>query len=726
MTEQALKASPKKEPRQPHKPPSRKDSSSKPANPSKDANRALGSSSEGSGPSPTKSKSNSSLNNQATPKKKGSTSSTTLTPSLNRLMRDSMAETRRTPSRLIPEVVIPVYRGTSSSPTKASQTAKSSPKKQTKTISQSLAAKPRTSFTLLSDSEDDAPLISRQMPKHPPPKASLPKTSVPKAKYIEIESSDEDLRTRREVGRSTRDQSGSSPPKPKRDKTTRSRSPNAASPTKSRKKKEKEHAETRKRKRNSVEEVQVETQFVERMGSLGLEDSDDETQEGNSRRRATAAWQRTLSVERPARHSTPPRSVSPVLNERQDAYQVELVHDEFREYGQPTEPPSRAERVGQNPPQAQQIAPPPLPQPPVPQFQQQALPTPQPMQPPGYPGFYYPTGFPYMQMQMPVQMQVPMAMPMPMAPQFYFPPPASPAAFIPTPQVPTPQPQSPQPQQAATPNAGHEALLTQVLYTLNYLANQNGGNQPGNPQQQPAPVATPATQKDSDGFAIPFPPETPQQDWRVASTPVTSIPSRQPAYDSDSPSHGRSILRVGGSRSKTAGAAGSRSSLGLSFDPKGKGKEVAHPDFSDAGSDNESRRAMSVTFSDPPSVDTPKGRYAPMHPSPVGSKFQQFNAPRPSPLRKSSSNLDLESEADQQDGAWSSPSSSPTKRSGRQPLAPSNTMLSLGRRDSNASTSSAPLSNSSEVLAKARAALSSSLATTASFTTPKSNRAGRR
>ncbi|KAG8902152.1 hypothetical protein FRC01_009649 [Tulasnella sp. 417] len=201
------------------------------------------------------------------------------------------------------------------------------------------------------------------------------------------------------------------------------------------------------------------------------------------------------------------------------------------------------------------------------------------------------------------------------------------------------------------------------------------------------------------------------------------MPSRQPVYDSDSPSQGRSILRVGGSRSKTAGAAGNRSSLGLNLDPKGKGKEVAHQDFSDAGSDTESRRAMSVTFSDPPSADTPKGRYAPMLSSPIASKFPQFTAPRPSPLRKSSSNLDMGSEADQQEGGWASPSSSPTKRSGRQPLAPSNT---LERRNSNASTSSAPPSNSSEVLAKARAALSSSLATTASFTTPKSNRAGRR
>ncbi|KIO21641.1 hypothetical protein M407DRAFT_28777 [Tulasnella calospora MUT 4182] len=711
-----------KEPRPPRKPPSLNRTPSKPAKPSKDADRAIGSSSEGLSASPTKSKSNPSLNNKATPKRKGSSSSTTLTPTLNRLMHHSTAEIRRTPSRhLIPEVVIPVYGGTSSSPTKTSQTAQPSPKKQTKASSQSLASKPRTSFTPLSDSEDDVPLMSRQMPKHPPAK-----TNGPKPKYIEIESDEEDLPTRREVGRSTRDQSGSSPSKPKRDQTTRSKSRDGAGPTKSGKRKEKGKAETKKRKRDSVEEVQVETQFVERMGSLGLEDSDDEIQEGDARRRATAAWQRAVSVERPVRHSTPPRTVSPVLNERHNAYQVEPVHHEFEEYDQPAEPPSRADPIPQNPPQALQTAPPPVPQPPVPQLQQQALPTPQLMQPSSYQGFYYPTGYPYMQMQMPMQMQVPMAMPMPMAPQFYYPPPASPATFIQTPPVPAPQPQSPQQQQAGTPNAGHEALLTQVLYTLNYLTHQNGGNLPGNPQQQSAPAVTPAAPKDSDGFAIPLLPETPQQEWRVASTPVTSVPSRQPVYDSDSPSYGRSILRVGGSRSKTAGAAGSRSSLGLSLDPKGKGKEVAYPDFSDAGSDNESRRAMSVTFSDPPSVDTPKGRYAPMLPSPVVSKFQQFAVPRPSPLRKSSSNLDMESGADQQDGAWASPSSSPTKRSGRQPLAPSNTMSSLGRRGSDGSTSSAPLSNSSAVLAKARAALSSSLATTASFTTPKSTRTGRR
>ncbi|KAG8910255.1 hypothetical protein FRC01_006431, partial [Tulasnella sp. 417] len=515
---QPSRSSSTKESRHPPKPPALNHSSAKPAKPSNYVDRALASSSEGSEPSPTKSKSNGSAKNNITgtpKKKKGSaSSSTTLTPALNRLMRDSTAEVRHTPSRrLIPEVVIPVYRGTSSSPTKASQTAQPSPKKPTKASSKSVATKPRISFTPLSDSEDDAPLISRQTPKHP-----IKKTSGPKTTYIEIESDEEEPRTRRDAGRSTRDESGSSPSKPSRDKATSSKSRDTASPTKLSKRKEKERAETKKRKRDSVEEVQVETQFVERMGSLGLEDSeDDEVQEGDSRRRATAAWQRAVSGERPVRHSTPPRSVSPALPERYDAYQVEPAHDDFREYDRPAEPPSRADPVAQNPPQALPLAPPPPPQLPVPQLPQQALPTPQPMQAPGYPGFYYPPSFPYMQMQMPVQMQVPMAMPMPMTPQFYYPPPASPATLIPTPQVPVPQPQSPQPQQAATPNAGHEALLTQVLYTLNYLAHQNVASLPANQQQQqqqPAPAATPVAQRDSDGFAIPLPPETPQQDWR--------------------------------------------------------------------------------------------------------------------------------------------------------------------------------------------------------------------
>ncbi|KAG8966217.1 C-8 sterol isomerase [Tulasnella sp. 425] len=236
----------------------------------------------------------------------------------------------------------------------------------------------------------------------------------------------------------------------------------------------------------------------------------------------------------------------------------------------------------------------------------------------------------------------------------------------------------------------------------------------------PAPPSDEETPEELLGFAITLSPVTPQQEWRVPSTPVASIPSRQAEYESDSVSHGKSILQVGGSRDR-------RSSLGLRLDPKGKGKEVARSDFSDSGSEYESRRAMSDTFSDPPSVDTPKGRYPPVLSLPVASKLQLFAAPRPSPLRKSSSNLDMESGADQQGEALDSPPSSATKRSGRQPLAPSNTMPSIDRRgsDTSASSSSAPLSNSSTVLAKARAALSSSLATTSSFTT-QSGRAGRR
>ncbi|KIO21630.1 hypothetical protein M407DRAFT_218008 [Tulasnella calospora MUT 4182] len=471
LTEHDSRSSSKKEPRHPPRPPSPNRSPSKPAKPSKDANRAIGSSSEGLNSSPTKSKSDLSLSTKAVPRTKGSSSSTTLTPTLNRLMRDSTAEIRRTPSRHpIPEAAIPVYRGTSSFPTNTSQTEQPSPKKQTKASSQSLASKPRTPFTPLSDSEDDVPLMSRRsslLRRRTVRSPSTSRSSLTRRTFQHVAKLAVAHETRAEVAH---------------------RNPNVTKRLAQilEMGKEKGKAETKKRKRDSVEEVQVETQLVERMGSLGLEDGDDEIQEGNARQRATAAWQRTFSVERPVRHSTPPR----------------------------------ADPVPQNPPQALQMAPPPVPQPPVPQLQQQALPTPQLMQPSGYPSFYYPTGFPYMQMQMPVRTQVPMAMPMSMAPQFHYPPPVSPATFIPTPPVPVPQPQSFQQQQAGTPNASHETLLTQVLYTLNYLTHQNGGNSPGNPQQQPAPGVTHVAQKDSDGFAIPLLPETPQQEWRVEATGI--------------------------------------------------------------------------------------------------------------------------------------------------------------------------------------------------------------
>ncbi|KAG9011855.1 hypothetical protein FRB90_006973, partial [Tulasnella sp. 427] len=452
----------------------------------KDLRPADDSSSEGSASSPTKSKGSSSSSKKPAAKTQ---SSTTLTPKLNRLMREPASEVRRTPSRhLVPEVVIPVYRGASSSPTKKPHIELTSPTKSPKKPStKSATSELRPLWPTLSDSDDDAPLVAVRTPKNGPVK-----TKVATPKYIEITSSDEESPKRdRSARRSSGDQS---PSKSGRNQNARPKSQEGPSP------KTKKRGSAKKRKRESVENIQVEAQFVERMGSLGLDDSDEEPAE-NARQRIMASWRRALPTQRPGRQSPPPRPGSPGLDEGSEFWPEEAGYEE-----PPLPSHQRVDAIPQNAPQ---VAPPPLPQ-------QPALPTPPPIQPSGYPGFYYPPGFPYMQMQMPLQMQVPMAMPMPMPPQFFYPPPPSPAALIATPQLPTPQPQSPQ---AATGNPGQEALLTQVLYTLNYLAQQNGGTLPRNQQQQPlqqpsTPPAATAVQRDSDGFAIPLPPATPQKEWR--------------------------------------------------------------------------------------------------------------------------------------------------------------------------------------------------------------------